>query len=425
MNTLTNDLLKRRKQAIPQGVGNIHPIFTATAQNDLITDVDGKEYIDFTSGIAVTNTGHLHPKIIDAVESQLKQFSHTCFHVSMYESYIKLAEHLNRLAPGESEKQSLFLSTGAEAVENAIKIARSATGRSGVIAFSGGFHGRTYMAVSLTGKVAPYKKGFGPFVPEIFHAPFPNPLHGISVEDALASLKNLFKSDIEANRVAAIIVEPVQGEGGFYAAPKPFMQALRKICDEERILLICDEVQTGFARTGKLFATEYADIEPDLLVLAKGLAGGFPLSAVVGKKDVMQSPNPGGLGGTYAGNPVSIAAALAVLNVIEDENLIERANKIGERIKQTLKSMQKQNPFISDVRGMGAMIAMELVNSEGEPNPELTQSIVANGREQGLLLLPCGVYGNVIRFLTPLTIKFKQLDKGLKILEKIMTSKNA
>lgn len=424
MNTQTNDLLERRKQAIPQGVGNIHPIFTATAQNDLITDVDGKEYIDFTSGIAVTNTGHLHPKIIDAVVTQLKQFSHTCFHVSMYESYIKLAEHLNRLAPGESEKQSLFLSTGAEAVENAIKIARSATGRSGVIAFSGGFHGRTYMAVSLTGKVAPYKKGFGPFVPEIFHAPFPNPLHGVNVENALASLKNLFKSDIEANRVAAIIVEPVQGEGGFYAAPKTFMRALRKICDEEGILLICDEVQTGFARTGKLFATEYADIEPDLLVLAKGLAGGFPLSAVVGKKDVMQSPNPGGLGGTYAGNPVSIAAALAVLNVIEDENLIERANKIGKRIKQTLKSMQKQNPFISDVRGMGAMVAMELVNSEGEPNPELTQSIVANGREQGLLLLPCGVYGNVIRFLTPLTIKFEQLDRGLEILEQIMVSQN-
>ena len=410
-------LLARRAQAVPRGVGNIHQIFAAKAENATISDVDGKRYIDFTSGIAVVNTGHLHPKVTAAVAKQLELFSHTCFHVLMYEGYIELAEKLNQLAPGNTPKQTLLLNTGAEAVENSIKIARAATGRSGVIAFSGGFHGRTYMAVSLTGKVAPYKTGFGPFVPEIYHAPFPNPLHGISVEDALHGLKDLFKSDIEASRVAAIIIEPVQGEGGFIQAPNDFMQALRKICDDNGILLICDEVQTGCARTGKMFASEYSGIEPDIMVLAKGLAGGFPLSAVVGKKSVMDAASPGGLGGTYGGNPISIAASLAVLDVMKEENLAERANKIGGIIKNRLDAMAKKFSCIADIRGPGAMVAMEQFDKQQQPDAELTKNIVKLAAEKGLLLLPCGVYGNVIRFLTPLTIEFDLLEQGLTILD--------
>ena len=418
---MNKTLLARRTQAVPQGVGNIHQIFATQAKNATITDVDGKRYIDFTSGIAVVNTGHLHPKVTAAVAKQLEQFSHTCFHVLMYEGYIELAEKLNQIAPGGSPKQTLFLTTGAEAVENSIKIARASTGRTGVIAFSGGFHGRTYMAVTLTGKVTPYKNGFGPFVPEVFHAPFPNPLHGITVEDALDGLTNLFKSDIEASRVAAIILEPVQGEGGFYQAPNEFMQALRKICDENGILLICDEVQTGCARTGKMFASEYSDIEPDIMVLAKGLAGGFPLSAVVGKKSVMKAAAPGGLGGTYGGNPMAIAAGLAAMDVIEEEQLCERATQIGEKIKSRLEDLATTFPCIADIRGPGAMVAMELFNDKQKPDAELTKAIVKSASEKGLLLLPCGVFGNVIRFLTPLTIEFDLLNEGLDILEEVMT----
>ena len=417
INTDSNKtLLARRAQAVPRGVGNIHQIFAAKAENATITDVDGKRYIDFTSGIAVVNTGHLHPKVTAAVAKQLELFSHTCFHVLMYEGYIELAEKLNQLAPGNSPKQTLLLNTGAEAVENSIKIARAATGRSGVIAFSGGFHGRTYMAVSLTGKVAPYKTGFGPFVPEIYHAPFPNPLHGISVEDALNGLKDLFKSDIEASRVAAIIIEPVQGEGGFIQAPNEFMQALRKICDDNGILLICDEVQTGCARTGKMFASEYSGIEPDIMVLAKGLAGGFPLSAVVGKKTVMDAASPGGLGGTYGGNPIAIAASLAVLDVMKEEKLAERANKIGSIIKNRLDAMAKKFSCIADIRGPAPWLQWSYLIKQ-QPDAELTKNIVKLAAEKDLLFLPCGVYGNVIRFLTPLTIEFDLLEEGLTILD--------
>ena len=419
--SMNEKLLERRQAAIPQGVGNIHPLFVSQAENATIRDVDGKTYIDFTSGIAVVNTGHLHPTVTAAVSEQLKQFSHTCFHVLMYENYIALAERLNQLAPGDSAKQTLFVTTGAEAVENAIKIARAATQRSGIIAFSGGFHGRTLMAVALTGKVEPYKKGFGPFPSEVYHAPFPNPLHGTSVEDSLDGLKNLFKTDIEANRVAAIIIEPVQGEGGFYPAPPEFMQALRTICDEHGILLICDEVQTGCARTGKLFATEYSNIEPDLMVLAKGLAGGFPLSAVIGKKSVMEKVSPGGIGGTYAGNPLAIAAAMAALDVIETDNLIAKANHIGAIVTARLKQMATRYPAIGDVRGLGAMIAMELFDENKQPAAQLTKNIVKKAAEQGLLLLPCGIYGNVIRILTPLTIEEKQLNAGLDILENTLS----
>jgi 4-aminobutyrate aminotransferase len=413
-------LLARRAAAVPKGVGNIHQIFASTANNASITDVDGKEYIDFTSGIAVVNTGHLHPKVTAAVSKQLALFSHTCFHVLMHESYIELAERLNKLAPGETPKQTFFVTTGAEAVENAIKVSRAATKRSAVIAFSGAFHGRTLMAVSLTGKVSPYKKGFGPLAPEVYHAPFPNPLHGISTEDALNGLQDIFKYEIEAERVSAIIIEPVQGEGGFYVAPKEFMQALRQICDDRGILLICDEVQTGCARTGKMFATEYSDIEPDIMVLAKGLAGGFPLSAVIGKKSLMEAVEAGGIGGTYAGSPIAIAAALATLDVIDDEELIQRANTIGEKIKDRINLLADQFPCIADVRGLGAMVAMELFDSDKQPATQLTKDIVKLASDKGLLLLPCGIHGNVIRFLTPLTIEEELLDKGLNILQQVL-----
>lgn len=413
-------LLARRAEAVPQGVGNIHQIFASKASNSKITDVDNKEYIDFTSGIAVVNTGHLHPKVTAAVSKQLELLSHTCFHVLMNENYVELAERLNKLVPGDTPKQTFFVTTGAEAVENAIKVARAATKRTGVIAFSGAFHGRTLMAVSLTGKVIPYKKDFGPLAPEVFHAPFPNPLHGISTEEALKGLNDILKYDIEAERVAAIIIEPVQGEGGFYIAPKEFMQALREICDTHGILLICDEVQTGCARTGKMFATEYSDVEPDIMVLAKGLAGGFPLSAVVGKKSIMEAVTPGGIGGTYAGSPISVAAALAALDVIEDEGLVERANHIGEIIKNRITSLSEQFSVISDIRGLGAMVAMELFDKNQQPAVQLTKDIVKLASEKGLLLLPCGIHGNVIRFLTPLTIEDELLDKGLNILDEVL-----
>lgn len=323
--------------------------------------------------------------------------------------------------PGVGPKKSLLVSTGAEAVENAIKIARAHTSRAGVIAFHGGFHGRTMMGMALTGKVAPYKVGFGPFPADIFHAVFPNTYHGVSVEQSLASLEALLRSDIEPNRVAAIIVEPVQGEGGFNVAPPEFLRALRTLCDQHGIVLIVDEIQTGFARTGRLFATEYAGIDPDLVTMAKGIAGGFPLAAVTGKANVMDAPGPGGLGGTYAGSPVGCAAALAVLEIIERENLVERALDIGARLRTRLEHFQcrARGGAIGDVRGLGAMVAMELVyeGDAGRPDAELTKQLIATAQMRGLLLLSCGTRGNVIRFLTPLTIPFAQLDEGLDILE--------
>ncbi len=416
--TKNAELLARRQAAVPKGVGNIHNIFAQRAQNAEIWDVDGRRYIDFSAGIAVVNTGHLHPKVKAAVTAQLENFSHTCFHVVMYENYVKLAERLNKLVPGDSEKKTMLVSTGAEAVENSIKFARAHTGRSGVVAFSGGFHGRTFMATSLTGKVVPYKAGFGPFVPEVYHAPFPNALYGISSDDAIAGVQRLFKSDIEANRVAAFIVEPVQGEGGFYIAPPQFLQALRKLADEHGILLICDEVQTGFGRTGKMFATEYAGIEPDMMVLAKGLAGGFPLSAVVGKAIVMDTVAAGGVGGTYAGNPLGCAAALAVLDIIEEEGLLEKTRIQAEHVNKRLQQLSEKHACIGDVRVLGAMVAIELFKDKEKllPASDLTKRIVEKAREKGLLLLPCGINANVIRILAPLTITQDLVDEGLDIL---------
>ena len=384
----------RKEQAVARGQGSVAPVYIDRADNAEVWDVEGNRYIDFGSGIAVCNTGHLHPKVKAAVTAQLERFSHTCFTVTSYDVGVSLAEKLNQLAPGDTPKKSIFLTTGAEAVENCVKIARAYTGRRGVIAFNGGFHGRTMLAMGMTGKITPYKNLFGPFPAEIFHAPYPIPYHGISEEESLKALDTLFKVDIAPSDVACIIIEPVQGEGGFYPAPPSFMQALRKLCDEHGILLVADEIQTGFARTGKFFCSEYSGIEPDLMTTAKGIAGGFPLSAVVGKAEIMDAPLAGGLGGTYAGSPVSCAAALAVIDVIEEEGLVDRATAIGNRFGEKLAALRERFPaVIGEIRSeRGAMIAVELIqNSDSEqPNPDLTKAVVGEAYKRGLILLSCG-----------------------------------
>jgi 4-aminobutyrate aminotransferase/(S)-3-amino-2-methylpropionate transaminase len=366
----------------------------------------------------VLNTGHCHPEVIAAVKAQLDQYTHTCFQVLAYEPYVELAERLNALAPGQFPKKTVFLSTGAEAVENAVKIARAHTGRSGIIAFTGGYHGRTMMTLGLTGKIAPYKSGFGPFPAEVFHALYPNELHGVSVADALASVELLFKNDIEASRVAAFILEPVQGEGGFYVAPREFVAGLKEIADRHGILIIADEVQTGAGRTGTWFASEQWPVAPDLIATAKSMAGGFPISGVVGRADVMDAPGPGGLGGTYAGSPIGCAAALAVLKVFEDEKLLQRSRDMGEAMIAGLKRIAAKVPAIGDVRGLGAMVAIELFKdgSPAKPDAELTKKVVAEAARRGLILLSCGSYGNVIRILVPLTASDTLLAEGLQIL---------
>ena len=411
-------LMARRKAALPSGLGQTYEVFAARAEGAEIWDVEGKRYIDFAGGIAVLNTGHRHPKIVEAVKQQLDQFHHTCFQVLAYEPYVELAERLIAKTPGNFAKKAFFLSSGAEAVENAIKIARAATKRQGVIAFGGGFHGRTLMGMALTGKVAPYKAGFGPFPAEIYHAEFPNALHGVSVADSLKSLEHLFKYDIEPERVAAIILEPVQGEGGFYVAPPEFAQALRALCDKHGILLIADEVQTGAGRTGTWLACEQWGVAPDIITMAKSMAGGFPLSAVIGKAEIMDKPGPGGLGGTYAGNPLACAAALAVLDVFEEEKLLDRSKAVGERLRKGLTALASQHKSILDVRGLGAMIAIELFKGGDitQPDADLTKRVCAEAIQRGLVLLSCGVYANVIRVLVPLTASDAILDEGLALL---------
>lgn len=414
---ITSAMLARRDRALPRGVGQAHPLFAERARNAELWDVDGRRYIDFVGGIAVVNTGHCHADVVAAVERQMGHFTHTCFQVVAYESYVELAERLNRLAPGDGPKKSFFMSSGAEAVENAIKIARAYTRRSGIIAFDGGFHGRTLTTLALTGKIDPYKNGFGPFAPEVFHAPYPCALHGIGSEDALAGIQRIFKHDIEADRVACIIIEPVQGEGGYYAAPPEFLVALREFCDKHGILLIADEVQTGIGRTGKMFAVEHAGIVPDIVTLAKGMGGGFPISAIVGRAEVMDGAMPGGLGGTYAGSPLSCAAALAVLDVIEKDGLLERAVVTGEIMQQHFLELARKNPTIGDVRGLGAMVAVEFFH-EGNPSspaPEVAKALIAEARQRGLLLLGCGAYGNIVRIMAPLSIEDDILAEGLGI----------
>ncbi|PLX76982.1 MAG: 4-aminobutyrate--2-oxoglutarate transaminase [Azoarcus sp.] len=411
-------LMARRAAALPRGVGQAHPLFASKALNAEIWDVEGRRYIDFVAGIAVVNTGHCHPKVIAAAQEQIPHFSHTCFQVVAYDGYLTLAERLSALAPGDAPKKTFFVSTGAEAVENAVKIARAFTGRPGVIAFNGAFHGRTLLTLGLTGKIDPYKLGVGPFPAEIYHAPYPCELHGTSVDDAIHGIELLFKNDIEPKRVAAFIVEPVQGEGGYYPAPAEFMQRLRALADKHGIMLIADEIQSGVGRTGKMFAMEHSNVVPDLITMAKGLGGGFPIAAVVGRADIMDALNPGGLGSTYAGAPMACAAALAVLDVVESENLCQRAADIGEHMQARLREVAAKQKSIGDVRGLGAMVAVEFFHDgdHARPAPELVKAIIAEALKRGLLLLSCGSYGNVLRLMVPLTIEQNVLDEGLDIL---------
>lgn len=417
-----SDLNQRRLQATPRGIGVMCNFYAERAENATLWDTQGNEMIDFAAGIAVLNTGHRHPKVMAAVEQQLKAFTHTAYQIVPYESYISLAEKINQRVPVSGPAKTAFFTTGAEAVENAVKIARAYTKRPGIITFGGGFHGRTFMTMALTGKVAPYKIGFGPFPGSVFHGLYPNALHGVSTADALKSLDRIIKADIAADQVAAIVLEPVQGEGGFNVAPADFMQGLRQLCDTHGILLIADEVQTGFARTGKLFAMEHYDVKPDLITMAKSLAGGMPLSAVAGRAEVMDAPAAGGLGGTYAGNPLAVAAAHAVLEVIDEEKLCARAAELGHHLVEVLNGARADCPYIADVRAQGSMVAVEFNDPQsGEASPAFTRQVQEKALAQGLILLSCGVYGNVIRFLYPLTIPQTQFQNALEIIRRSLS----
>ena len=417
-------LLQRREAAIPRGVGTAMTAFAERAENAELWDVEGRRYVDFAGGIAVLNVGHRHPKVVAAVRAQLDRCTHTAFQVNAYESYIALAERLNALVPIAGPAKTILFSTGAEAVENAVKIARVATGRYAVVAFGGGFHGRSFMAMALTGKTAPYKNGFGPLPGGVYHLPFPNPLAGIDVARSVQALHELFKADVAAEDVAAIIIEPVQGEGGFHPAPPELLHALREIADTHGILLIADEVQTGIGRTGRMFGIEHSGVQPDLLVVAKSLGGGLPLSGVIGRRDVMDAVPPGGLGGTYAGSPLACAAALAVLDAFEEEHLLDRANTLGARVTTTLQAWTQRADLrpIGHVRGLGAMLAFDLLRERGSHavDPAAAQAVLKRAHALGLILLGCGGQGEAIRLLFPLTIPDAVLDEGLALLEQAL-----
>ena len=413
---LNEQLMARKAAATPRGVGVLGTFFADRADGAELWDVEGRRYIDFAGGIAVMNVGHGHPKVVAAVEAQLRRYTHTCYQVVPYENYIALAEKLNAMTPGDHAKKTALFSTGAEAVENAIKIARSYTKRSGVIAFSGAFHGRSLFAVSLTGKVQPYKVGFGPFAPEVYHAPFPDARTPLA--EVRKAVEHIFKADIEPSRVAAIIFEPVQGEGGFNVVQAEAVTWLRALCDEHGIVLVADEIQTGFGRTGRKFAMEHFGVVPDLMTIAKSLAAGLPLSAVTGRAEIMDAPAPGGLGGTYAGNPLAIAAAHAVIDVMAEERLPERGQALGDRLKAELDALRGEVPQIADVRGLGAMVAVEFNRAgSGDPDAEMTKRVQAEALQRGLILLSCGVNANVVRFLFPLTIREAVFAEALDILK--------
>ncbi len=415
------EMIARREAAVPRGVASAAPIYAKYAENAELWDVEGNRFIDFVGGIGVLNTGHRHPKVIEAAKAQEDHYTHTSFQVVPYGPYIELAEKLNSLAPGNAPKKTLLVTTGAEAVENAVKIARAATGRPGVIAFTGGYHGRTLLTLGMTGKVSPYKKDVGPFPSDIFRAPFPSVRDGITVQDALTGLKNLFLTDAQPERVAAIIIEPVLGEGGYTPVPFEMMTALRDICDQHGILLISDEVQAGFGRTGTWFAIEHSGVVPDLITVAKSMAGGYPLAGVIGRADIMDAMAPGGLGGTYGGNPVACAAALAAIKAIEDEGLLARSTAMGETLKARFAEIgARAAPYrFWDIRGLGAMVAVEFVTDFDtiKPDADFTKRVIAHALKRGLLLLSCGMHGNAIRVMVPLTASDAIVEEGLEIFE--------
>jgi 4-aminobutyrate aminotransferase/(S)-3-amino-2-methylpropionate transaminase len=409
-----------RDRHVPRGLAITHPIFAARAEGTRLWDVDGKEYLDFTSGIGVLNTGHRHPRVVDAVRAQLDRVTHTSFQVTMYEPYVELSARLAAIA-GEAPRKTILLTTGAEAIENAVKIARAHTKRSSVVAFQGGFHGRTLLSLTLTASSPAYRQNFGPFASDVYHSPYPDEYRGWTTDRAMAALEQLFHTEVVPEHVAAVIVEPQLGEGGFVPAPVEFMQRLRAVTRQHGIVLIVDEVQTGFGRTGQMFAYEHAAIDPDLVVMAKSLAGGLPLSAVVGRAEMMDAPLPGGLGGTYAGNPLACAAALAVLDVFASEQLVARAGQLGAELREGLIALQSRVPAIGDVRGLGCMLAIELVQDRAAktPDADLAEQVIVRAREQGLLLLKCGPYKNVVRFLPPLTATSAEIAQAVEILDRV------
>jgi len=426
----TEELLNRRRAAVPRGVFNVAPIFADSAEGVWLHDVDGKTYLDFAGGLGVLNVGHRHPHVLAALRAQLDRYLHTCFHVAMYEPYVALAERLNEITPGDFPKKTMLVNSGAEAVENAVKIARAATGRKAVITFEHAFHGRTLLGLSLTSKVDPYKVGFGPFAPEIYRIPYPylyrcpQKHSGTCTAHVIATIEEAFRVRVDAGDVAAVIIEPVTGEGGFIVPPPDFLPALADLCRRHGILLVADEVQTGFGRTGRFFAVEHAGVEPDLLVAGKSLASGLPLASVTGRADLMEAPQAGGLGGTYGGNPLACVAALAVIDVMQSEGFLERAQAIGVHVLARFQTMQRRFPIIGDVRGLGAMVGMELVEDRESKTPAraATAQVLAACLERGLLILKSGVYDNVIRILVPLVISDEDLERGLNVLEEALAA---
>ncbi|MDK2012164.1 4-aminobutyrate--2-oxoglutarate transaminase [Deinococcus sp. 43] len=411
----TEDLLALRQSEIPRGVSLAHPVIAARAEGVKLWDVEGREYHDWVGGIGVLNVGHNHPAVVAAVQAQLANFSHTCFQVTAYEGYLRLAQRLNARFPGGAHAKTLFLTTGAEATENAIKIARAYTNRPAVISFTHSFHGRTLMGMTLTGKKAYYAQNFGPFAPDVYHAPFPYEYRGTSVQAAVEGLNELFRTTVDPSRVAAIILEPVLGEGGFLPAPTGFLRALRQVCDEHGLVFIADEIQSGVGRTGDFWAIEASGVQPDLLTFAKSIGGGLPISGVTGRAEIMDAPTVGGLGGTYAGNPLACAAGLAVLDLFEDGTLLAHARQVGQRLRAGFEALAQDCPRIGDVRGQGPMIALEFVKDRDtrEPDPETATRVVEAARARGLLLLKAGMYASVIRVLVPLTVTEEELDEGL------------
>ncbi|EJR57572.1 4-aminobutyrate transaminase [Bacillus cereus VD107] len=424
--TKSSILHERRKNAVPEGPYNITELYVQSAKGAIITDVDGNELIDFAGGIGMQNVGHCHPKVVKAIQDQVESSIHSCFHVAPYESYIALAERLNELTPGDFKKKTMFANSGAEAVENAVKIARKATGRSAIVSFERAYHGRTLMTMSLTSKVKPYKHGFGPFAPEVYKLPYPyyyRADEGLTQEEVdaqiLAYFERFMLEEVASDNIAAIILEPLQGEGGFIVPTTTFMRGVRNICDKYGIVMIADEIQTGFARTGSLFAMDHFGVAPDLMTFSKSIAAGMPLSAITGRAELMDASGPGQLGGTFSGSPVACAAALAVLDVIEEENLVKRAIEIGERMMEVFNSWKDKYEVVGDVRGIGAMTAIELVKDKEtkEPATEEVKAIMKETHSKGVITISAGIYGNVLRFLPPLVITDEQLEEGLTIIE--------